>query len=99
MDKYVKKPVVIHAMQWDGSEVDAMHIRTQVDPSGKTFRFVPHTPATRKHAATPPKIEIDTLEGTMAAVAGDWIIRGVQNEHYPCKPDIFELTYQKVEND
>lgn len=40
-----------------------------------------------------PYLSIDTLEGTMQALAGDWIIRGVQGEHYPCKPDIFEQTY------
>lgn len=39
-------------------------------------------------------IAIKTLEGTMKAVPGDWIIRGVQGEFYPCKPDIFEATYE-----
>jgi hypothetical protein len=38
-------------------------------------------------------IEIDTLEGTMRANYGDWIIKGVNGEFYPCKPDIFEKTY------
>ena len=42
-------------------------------------------------------IEIDTLEGTMRANLGDFIIKGVQGEFYPCKPDIFEQTYEKVE--
>ena len=41
-------------------------------------------------------IEIDTLEGTMRANLGDIIIKGVQGEFYPCKPDIFEQTYEKV---
>jgi hypothetical protein len=40
---------------------------------------------------------IKTLEGTMAVNTGDWIIKGVKGEFYPCKPDIFELTYEKVE--
>lgn len=40
---------------------------------------------------------IDTLEGTMEASPGDWIIRGVQGEFYPCKPDIFDATYEPVE--
>ena len=40
--------------------------------------------------------KIFTLEGTMEASAGDWIIRGVRGEHYPCKPDIFEATYEPV---
>lgn len=42
---------------------------------------------------TPCRVEIETLEGTMMAVAGDWIITGVNGERYPCKPDIFEKTY------
>lgn len=40
---------------------------------------------------------IDTLEGEMQVNPGDWIITGVKGEHYPCKPDIFEATYEKVE--
>lgn len=40
---------------------------------------------------------IETLEGTMKANVGDYIIKGVNGEYYPCKPDIFELTYKKVE--
>lgn len=40
---------------------------------------------------------IETLEGTMIADPGDWIIRGVKGEVYPCKPDIFEATYEPVE--
>ncbi|MGC0427631.1 hypothetical protein RKD32_003986 [Streptomyces sp. SAI-195] len=42
-------------------------------------------------------IGIRTLEGTMLATEGDWIIRGVQGEYYPCKPDIFEATYEPAE--
>jgi hypothetical protein len=41
-------------------------------------------------------IDIDTLEGFIHASSGDWIIRGVQGEFYPCKPDIFEQTYEAV---
>jgi hypothetical protein len=40
---------------------------------------------------------IDTLGGEMTVTPGDWIITGVKGEHYPCKPDIFEATYDKVE--
>lgn len=43
-------------------------------------------------------IEINTLEGTMTAGVGDWIIRGVQGEFYPCKPDIFEATYEPADS-
>lgn len=42
-------------------------------------------------------VEIQTLEGTMRADPGDWIITGVNGEQYPCKPDIFEKTYERVE--
>ena len=42
-------------------------------------------------------IEIDTLEGTMIARPGDWIIKGVNGEFEPCKPDIFAATYEAVE--
>ena len=43
------------------------------------------------------EVEIPTLEGTMRCGPGDWIIRGVKGEIYPCKPDIFEATYEAVE--
>ena len=41
---------------------------------------------------------IDTLEGPMFVNVGDWIITGVKGEHYPCKPDIFEMTYERVQD-
>jgi len=40
---------------------------------------------------------VDTLEGPMFVTPGDWIITGIKGEHYPCKPDIFEATYEPVE--
>ena len=40
---------------------------------------------------------VKTLEGNMVVTPGDWIITGVKGEHYPCKPDIFEMTYEPVE--
>ena len=45
---------------------------------------------------TDVEMEIETLEGTMKANKGDWIIKGVKGELYPCKPDVFEMTYEKV---
>lgn len=47
--------------------------------------------------AMQPVVLIHTLEGTMTAQIGDYIIKGVQGEFYPCKPDIFEATYERVE--
>ena len=52
---------------------------------------------TSQYAGKVLYIEIDTLEGTMRADLGDFIIKGVQGELYPCKPDIFEATYEIVE--
>lgn len=46
---------------------------------------------------TDVEMEIETLEGTMKADKGDWIIKGVKGELYPCKPDVFAMTYEKVE--
>ena len=43
-----------------------------------------------------PILEIETLEGTMVAALGDWVIKGVKGEFYPCKPDIFAATYEPV---
>ena len=43
-----------------------------------------------------PVFKIETLEGVMTASEGDYIIRGIQGEFYPCKPDIFEATYEKA---
>jgi hypothetical protein len=48
---------------------------------------------------TGPPVTIKTLEGTMIAETGDWIIMGVKGERYPCKPDIFDMTYEAVEED
>ena len=46
--------------------------------------------------ASPHAIDIPTLEGTMRANLGDWVIKGIKGEFYPCKPDIFEATYEEV---
>lgn len=45
---------------------------------------------------TDEEVLIETLEGTMKADKGDWIIRGVKGELYPCKPDVFKMTYEEV---
>jgi hypothetical protein len=87
--KFRKRPVVIEAMQWTGENTSA--VIDWVLANGPR--------AARWHEADEfvgggQHIAIDTLEGTMRAVVGDWIIRGVQDEFYPCKPDIFEATYE-----
>lgn len=78
--KYRKKPVVIDAIQWDGKNTVAVCL------------FMGRLPP----QGILEKLEIDTLEGKMSASPGDWIIEGVNGEFYPCKPDIFEKTYEEA---
>jgi hypothetical protein len=83
MPKFRKKPVVIEAVQITDATFETPH------PNPEHLAGVRYDPL--QYAAF-----IDTLEGTMRADVGDWIIRGVQGELYPCKPDIFEATYEPV---
>ena len=78
--KYRKKPVEIEALQWTGANV------TEV------ITFVGH----KVRLAMPNVLVIETLEGRMHASPGDFIIRGVAGEFYPCKPEIFAQTYDLV---
>jgi hypothetical protein len=92
--KYRKKPVVVEAMLWDGGAAEATLIIQWVLDGGGTARY--HERHDQGLWSRPDEIRIDTLEGTMTANRGDWIIRGVKGEFYPCKPDIFEATYEAV---
>lgn len=82
--KFRKKPVVIEAVQWNGFMSDIID-------------FLGHDLPTYG----PPyngALRISTLEGDMVCTFGDWIIKGVKGEIYPCKPDIFDMTYELVED-
>lgn len=83
--KFRKKPVVIEAVLWDGD-------LTTVEPllAGSTCEGV-------SQDLLGTALNIETLEGEMTAQIGDWIIRGVKGELYPCKPDIFAATYERVD--
>lgn len=90
--KYRKKPVVIEAWQFDPQLAgNRWHLPNVPDwlPVEDHFFSV--------DIDAVPTMEIKTLEGTMTAHKGDWIIKGVKGEFYPCKPDIFEATYEPVE--
>jgi hypothetical protein len=89
--KYRKKPVVIEAIQWTGSNLE--EIKEFV---GKDLEYEIHD-ATWKVGAGKPRVHmiIKTLEGEHIATEGDYIIKGVKGEFYPCKPDIFEETYEQ----
>ncbi len=84
-NQYRKKPIVIEAIQFDGwNWKECMQFM-----SDKDLAFTDDL--TRKE-----NLKIDTLEGTMIANVGDWIIKGVKGEFYPCKPDIFKATYEEI---
>lgn len=88
MTKYRKRPVVIEAVQWNGT--NTLITETFMKGSGATIDF---------SQSKIGIIQIPTLEGVMSAQPGDWIIKGVNGEFYPCKPDIFIKTYEVVEDD
>jgi len=81
MPMYRKKPVVIEAVKWDGdlTTVEPLLVGSTRDQIEQDF--------------LDPSLVISTLEGKMTANVGDYIIKGVKGELYPCKPDIFEQTY------
>lgn len=87
--RFRKKPVEIEAMQF--TDLDSyLDIVAWMKGSGDT-----HALADEVRYETPIML-LHTLEGTMAASPGDWIIRGVKGEFYPCRCDIFEATYDVV---
>ena len=87
--KFRKKPVEIEAVQFDGNnDAEVLDWMTSHGYHWEEGRFHPGE-----------KLIIVTLEGNMKASTGDWIIRGVQGEFYPCKPDIFEATYEETASD
>lgn len=84
--RFRKKPVEIEAVKFDGWNW------------AECYQFMSNeVPAFPQWLKEKELIEIETLEGTMIASRGDWIIKGVNGEFYPCKPDIFEKTYELVE--
>lgn len=83
MPYFRKKPVVVEAVQWNGNNFDEV-----VELGGRIIRPEGYT-----------WLDIGTLEGTMRADLGDWIIKGVKGEVYPCKPDIFAATYERVDDE
>lgn len=86
--KFRKKPVVIDAVQWTGDNLQEVIEFTGRHHSAEDWSW-PYFENVVKYKG----LKIFTMEGPLMAAVGDWIIRGVQGEHYPCKPDIFEQTY------
>lgn len=111
MARYRKKPVEIEADQWHqngdhpGDGCAHTHDHDEEACEGKVVRYFrrpePEYASQLAHEACGRIWHdhgwIDTLEGGHTVCPGDWIITGVQGEHYPCKPDIFAATYEAVE--
>lgn len=81
MTKYRKRPVEIDALQWTGNNISEI------------CKFMKKDVA---HLLVSGQLYIEKLEGAHHASAGDYIIKGVNGEFYPCKPDIFAKTYEAV---
>lgn len=92
MAKFRKKPVVIEAMQWDGTRAGKEHIEDEFYTLETNSVELPLEGGWDRKSYL--SWTIYTLEGLITAMPGDWIIKGVKGEHYPCKPDIFEATYE-----
>lgn len=86
--KYIKKPIIIEAIQF----------KDNADCILAIYEFMKQEPIRINYEdKTNPYIKIETLEGTMKAFVGDYIIKGINGEFYPCKPDIFAKTYKEIE--
>lgn len=95
IQKFRKKPVVIEAIQWTNDSGNFTQILDW--SSGQVTSASPLVwEQTEKEPIGSFCLEIKTLEGVMLARLNDWIIKGVNGEFYPCKPDIFEKSYECV---
>ena len=93
--KYRKKPVIIEAIQWNGT-----NLKEVMEFIGSEFRYDENSNyITNKflYNKFTRELAINTLEGTMKVAKGDYIIKGIKGEFYPCKHDIFINTYDEVE--
>jgi len=93
MSKFRKKPVVIDAVQWTGENLEEIReFCSNIIPTIQNMSYKKN-----KNERANDLLGIPTMEGYMTASLNDWIIKGVEGEFYPCKPKIFEKTYERVE--
>jgi preprotein translocase subunit Sss1 len=88
---YRKKPVVIEAVKWDGTNLKEIINFIGLHESAKKWSWEEYEEVVKIQG-----LKIFTLEGPLVASIGDFIIKGIKGEFYPCKPDIFENTYELV---
>jgi len=97
--RFRKKPVVIEAVRWDGSLDSIRAICDWANGDRSDEPSVDYLTNEDEGFTSPFNVLVHTLEGAMRVTPGDWIIKGVKGEFYPCKPDIFEETYEEVEDE
>ncbi len=91
MPFYIKKPVTIEAIKWTGENLEEIIDFTGINDSAKKWSWAEYNEVVKKEG-----LKIFTLEGSHMATIGDMIIKGVAGEFYPCKPDIFDKTYDEA---
>jgi preprotein translocase subunit Sss1 len=92
MKKYKKKPIIIEAIIWNGNNLKEIITFTGLHNSAKKWTWEEYEQIVKKEG-----LKIFTLEGSLKASIGDYIIKGIKGECYPCKPDIFKATYESIE--
>ena len=92
MPRFRKKPIEIEAILWTGDNLSEV-----IDFSGLNVSAAHWTKEELEATVKNKGLKIFTLEGPLRTRGGDWIIKGVKGEFYPCKPDIFEATYDLVD--
>lgn len=101
MGHYRKKPLEIEAFRFEGGEESAKAIIKWAGDSNVEWNEAAEPwqseDGRQGHSGWPEQMRIQTLEGTMYADIGDYIIKGIKGEFYPCKPDIFLDSYEEVE--
>ena len=90
--KFRKKPVMIDAVEWTGENLLQVIRFTGQHASAMSYKWEDYEDLVQRDG-----LKISTLEGTMKASIGDWIIKGVEGEYYPIKADIFQKTYEAAE--
>ena len=91
MPLFRKKPIVIVARQYDGTGANTLDIMYWVNHG-----CWPENSPINIDKKDTKNLIIETLEGPMTVSPGDWVIRGVKGEFYPCKPDVFEKSYEAI---
>lgn len=93
--KVRKKPVEVEAVQWGGDNADELN-----QFAGSHFDVLDEQDRANSDDPEATAQVFDVLHSTWVLVyTGDWIIRGIQGEHYPCRPDVFQATYEPVAAD